>query len=306
MLAQHATKTAEMWDPQTGAWTQLANNATPRMYHSVALLLPDGRVLSAGGGRLSGAPDELNAEIFSPPYLFQGPRPTISSAPTELSYNTTFNVTSPDAASIAKVNLIDLQALTHDVDGNQHYQELSYTQSGNTLTVTSPLNSNYIPSGYYYLTIVSTSGVPSVSQIVHVGGTSGSSDTTPPAVSVTAPVSGATIAGTTTLTATATDNVGVSSVQFKVDGAAIGAPDTTTPYSVSWNSTTVGDGTHTITAVAADAAGNTTTSAGVSVTVANTVPDTTPPVISNVASSNVTLTGAKVTCRYPLWHHYDT
>jgi len=99
-------------------------------------------------------------------------------------------------------------------------------------------------------------------------------DATPPTVSITTPASGATVSGTAvTLSATAADNVGVAGVQFKLDGATnLGAEDTTFPYSVAWNSTTATNGLHTLTAVARDAAGNTTTSAGVSVTVNNTGP----------------------------------
>jgi pectate lyase len=95
----------------------------------------------------------------------------------------------------------------------------------------------------------------------------------PPTVSMTAPASGATVSGTAvTVTATASNNVGVAGVQFKLDGANLGAEDATSPYSVTWNSTTASNGSHTLTAVARDAAGNTTTSAGVSVTVNNTGP----------------------------------
>ncbi len=102
-------------------------------------------------------------------------------------------------------------------------------------------------------------------------GGGGPSDPTPPTVSLTAPSAGATVSGTTvTLSANASDNVGVAGVQFKVDGNSIGAEDTTSPYSTNWDSTTIANGTHTITAVARDAAGNTTTSSPVSVTVNNT------------------------------------
>jgi concanavalin A-like lectin/glucanase superfamily protein/Big-like domain-containing protein/galactose oxidase-like protein len=97
-------------------------------------------------------------------------------------------------------------------------------------------------------------------------------DTTPPAVTVTAPAEGATVSGTATLTATATDNVGVTQVTFTVDGTQIGAPDTTSPYSITSDTTTLSDGTHTIRAVARDAAGNTRTSDPRTVTIANTVP----------------------------------
>jgi glucose/arabinose dehydrogenase/PKD repeat protein len=93
-------------------------------------------------------------------------------------------------------------------------------------------------------------------------------DTTPPTAVITAPPPG-TVSGTVTLTATATDNVGVAGVQFRVDNNPLAAEDTTSPYSVSWNTTTATNGTHTLTAVARDAAGNATTSAPVTVTVAN-------------------------------------
>src|SRR5207245_7239869 len=93
-------------------------------------------------------------------------------------------------------------------------------------------------------------------------------------------VGGASDSGTVSLTASATDNVGVIGVQFKLDGANLGAEDATSPYSASWDTTAAINGSHTLTAVARDAAGNVTTSAGISVTVAN---DTTPPSVSVTA-----------------------
>src|SRR5207249_362603 len=96
------------------------------------------------------------------------------------------------------------------------------------------------------------------------------SDTTAPTVAITAPASGATVFGTVvTVSATASDNVGVAGVQIKLDGANLGAELTTAPYTTSWDSTKTPDGAHTLTAVARDAAGNQTTSVGVPVTVSN-------------------------------------
>jgi hypothetical protein len=96
-------------------------------------------------------------------------------------------------------------------------------------------------------------------------------DPTPPTVSLTAPSAGATVSGASvTLSANAADNVGVSGVQFKIDGSNAGSEDTTSPYSTTWNSITVPNGTHSVTATARDAAGNSTTSSSVSITVANT------------------------------------
>src|SRR5437762_3575550 len=104
-------------------------------------------------------------------------------------------------------------------------------------------------------------------------------DTTPPTVSITSPSSGSTVSGTITVTASASDNVGVAGVQFMLDGANLGAEDTGAPYSVSWDTTTTGNGSHTLTAIARDAAGNATTSNAVTVTVANSN-DTSPPTVA--------------------------
>ncbi|MBI4611886.1 MAG: S8 family serine peptidase [Candidatus Rokubacteria bacterium] len=94
-------------------------------------------------------------------------------------------------------------------------------------------------------------------------------DTTPPSVAITAPPDGSTVSGTVTVAASASDDVGVVGVQFLLDGAPLGAEDTTAPYAIPWDTTTTTDGPHTLAAVARDAAGNRTTSAPVSVTVAN-------------------------------------
>src|SRR5581483_9420816 len=106
-------------------------------------------------------------------------------------------------------------------------------------------------------------------------------DTQVPTVSVTGPANGATVAGVVSVTASASDNVGVVGVQFLLNGSNLAAEDTTVPYSVSWNTTSVANGTCTLAAVARDAAGNTSTSS-VSVTVNNVV-DTTAPTVSLTA-----------------------
>jgi hypothetical protein len=96
-------------------------------------------------------------------------------------------------------------------------------------------------------------------------------DTTPPTVSLSVPANGATVTGASvTVSATASDNVGVSGVQFKLDGANLNSEDTSSPYSITWNSTTAANGSHTLTAIARDAAGNTTVSTSRTVTVSNT------------------------------------
>jgi hypothetical protein len=118
--------------------------------------------------------------------------------------------------------------------------------------------------------------------------TTSAADTTAPTVSLTAPAASATVSGSVSVTATAADNVGVSNVQFRLDGANLGSADSSSPYSVSWDTTAAGNGAHTLTAVARDAAGNTTTSTAVSVTVNNVAApgDTTAPTVSVTAPAN--------------------
>lgn len=129
--------------------------------------------------------------------------------------------------------------------------------------------------------------------------TSTSSDTTPPTISITSPTAGATVSGTVSVTATANDNVAVASVQFKVDGNDIGT-DTTSPYSVSWNSALAANGTHSLVAVATDTGGNSTTSNALSVTTNNSSlstlsiwPNTTTPAVASDSDAAAVELGVK-------------
>ena len=163
----------ELWSPVTQTWTTLASLSAPRLYHSVALLLPDARVMISGGGRSIGCPDvegtdQLSAEFFAPPYLFKGPRPTITAAPAQLSYGQVFTVQTPNAAQIASVSLIRFGAVTHAFNVGQHFLPLAFTAGSGSLTVTAPANSNLAPPGNYMLFIVNTSGVPSIAAILNL------------------------------------------------------------------------------------------------------------------------------------------
>ena len=362
----------EIWNPSTETWTTGASMSVGREYHSTALLLPDARVIMAGGGQLPGstATNQYNAQIYSPPYLFKGARPTITAAPSLVQYGSSFQVTTPDAARIGSVSLVRTPSVTHDFDQNQRFVPSSFTAGSGLLNVQAPALANLAPPGYYMLFVVDTSGVPSVASFVRLpaayedtvapgapgtlGATGGAGsislawgaatdnvgvdhyevyrstssgftpslvnriatpsgtsyvdaslapgtyyyrvkavdaagnlspasneasstalgDTTPPTVSLTAPPVGATVSGAVSVTADAADNTGVSGVQFRLDGATVGAEDTSSPYGITWDSTTTANGSHTLTAVARDAAGNLATSAGVLVTVANTAPPT--------------------------------
>jgi hypothetical protein len=157
----------ELWNPNTGQWTSLASMKTPRLYHSTAMLLPDGRVIAAGGGRGSNGVAYENCEIFSPPYLFKGARPTIS-APGTINYGTTFTVSTPDAASITSVCLIRLGSVTHTFNMNQRRGALSFGRRTGSLAVSMPTNRSNFPPGHYMLFAVNTAGVPSVAPIIRV------------------------------------------------------------------------------------------------------------------------------------------
>jgi hypothetical protein len=159
---------AEMWNPHTGQWSTLASNAITRGYHGTSLLLPDGRVLNAGSGEGAGAPDERNAELYSPPYLSHGARPVITAAPSEIDYGAQFHVDTPDAAAITHVSLIRLGAVTHAFDENQRFMHLSFTADATGLNVTAPSSSNRAPPGHYMLFILNGQDIPSVAKIVRI------------------------------------------------------------------------------------------------------------------------------------------
>ncbi len=191
---------AEQWDPATGRWAKLAPMQVTRQYHSTALLLPDGRVLSSGGG-ICGECSSVgylakNAEVFSPPYLFKADgsgqlaaRPVINSVPAELGYDSPLTIATPDAPAIDKVALVRLGAVTHSVNMEQRYVPLSFTAGGGAITATSPPNANVAPPGPYMLFVIDDAGVPSVAKIVTVAAapTAG----TPPTVSSVSPSGGA-------------------------------------------------------------------------------------------------------------------
>lgn len=262
---------AELWNPATGQWTTLSSMQVTRQYHSTALLLPDGRVLSAGGG-LCATCDAVgylnkNAEIFSPPYLFAkdgsgslATRPTITAVPRDVTDGSQFTVSTSDAASITKVALVKLGAVTHSNNMDQRYVPLSFTRGSSTLAATVPASINIVPPGYYMLFIINSAGVPSVAPILRV-------KNAPPTVQITAPrtasafPSGSKI--TINATASASDGA-VQKVEFYAGTTKLGQ-STTAPYSFIWPRPR--SGTYALTARATDNAGLKTKSAPVTVTV---------------------------------------
>ncbi|HET6837790.1 MAG TPA: galactose oxidase-like domain-containing protein [Gemmatimonadales bacterium] len=163
-----AVHAAELWDPNTGVWTRLASNSVPRVYHSTSLLLGDGRVLHTGSGDASGAVDHFDAEIFSPPYLFNGARPAIKSAPTAVAYGQTFSLSTSDPSTISRVTWVRLGSVTHAFDMNQRFNELSFTRVTGGLRVTAPALRNLAPPGHYLMFVLNGQGVPSVAKVVRI------------------------------------------------------------------------------------------------------------------------------------------
>jgi Domain of unknown function (DUF1929)/Galactose oxidase, central domain len=170
---------AEIWNPASGAWTTLASQTRARQYHSIALLLPDGRVVSSGGGVCGPCTSqgyiEKNYEIFNPPYLYGSggslaARPVIDTAPSNITTGGSFQVTSASAGSVSRMTLTRLGSNTHAQDMEQRFIELSFSRSGNTLTANSPANNNIAPPGYYMLWLINNNGVPSVSRMVNISG----------------------------------------------------------------------------------------------------------------------------------------
>ncbi|HYC32458.1 MAG TPA: galactose oxidase-like domain-containing protein [Gemmatimonadales bacterium] len=174
----NAVHYAELWNPATEAWTTLAREQVPRVYHANAILLPDATVLSTGSGEGDGiifAESQLSAQIFRPPYLFNGdgtsaPRPVITSAPARVSYGESFSVETPDAASVSRGNLIRIGSATHSLNMSQVIYPLELTpDGGGGLTATAPEGPELAPPGPYMLFLLDDAGVPSVAAMVAVG-----------------------------------------------------------------------------------------------------------------------------------------
>ena len=169
----NAVKTAEVWNPATNQWTTLDAQSRVRTYHSVALLLPNGTVLSGAGGDAMGdanveVPPQRNHEIFEPPYLFKGARPSITSAPASVAYGETFPVVTPNAAQITDARWIRLGSVTHAFDMSQRANTLEFEVSEGAVQVKAPLDPKLAPPGHYLVFILNRNGVPSEGKVVRV------------------------------------------------------------------------------------------------------------------------------------------
>uniref|UniRef100_UPI00261650A1 galactose oxidase-like domain-containing protein n=1 Tax=uncultured Maribacter sp. TaxID=431308 RepID=UPI00261650A1 len=163
---------AELFDPTNNTWTTVASMSEARTYHSVSILLTDGRVFVGGGGLCDdtdGCENHFNAEIYSPPYLFDNSgelaiRPNIT-APDTADYETSITVTGSN--NIQEFSLIRFSAATHSTNNEQRRIPLNFSGNG-TYNVSIP-NRNLLPPGYYMLFGIDNNGVPSVAETIKIG-----------------------------------------------------------------------------------------------------------------------------------------
>ena len=165
----------EVFDPTTRTWSLGPAQLEDRSYHSVALLMPDGRVWSAGDDRYPLASDGMksrseSAEIYSPPYLFRGPRPAFETAPQATKYNHQVPVSmNATGAQAEKFVLIAPGATTHGADMQQRVVPLRVdAQNGNNFTLRAPPRSEMAPPGHYMLFALSDQGVPAVARWIRL------------------------------------------------------------------------------------------------------------------------------------------
>jgi hypothetical protein len=163
---------AEIYHPATETWERAATATVPRLYHATALLLPDGRVMTAGTDGSWNQPPynvgELRIELYSPPYLFRGRRPTLAGAPDGVQYGQTFTIDTPDASGVDEVVLVRCSSVTHSDNFNQRLVELTVTaRTDRTLTAAAPPD-GYVAAPGIYLLFVLAAGVPSVGRFFQV------------------------------------------------------------------------------------------------------------------------------------------
>jgi YVTN family beta-propeller protein len=230
--------TPEVWNPRTGLWHSMANQAVARNYHSLAFLLPDGRVWSGGGGL--GGGDHRDAQIFTPPALYTSgnvlaTRPVITQAPSRIGIGAVFNVQA--TPNIQKFTFIKLSSATHSYNSDLRYIELPYNEvSSGVYNLTAHSNINVMTPGYWILFALDGNSVHSVSKIIQVDATTGVSLGSPgdQTTIINTPVSiQLTAAGpaSVTLTYSATGLPNGISINATT-GLISGAPTTSGAYSV--------------------------------------------------------------------------
>lgn len=164
----------ELYDPRTGSIAEMDEMNRPRHYHSVAILLPTGEVMAAGGASQGGCSLSVHPsiEVFRPPYLFRGPRPTIDSAPAKVEHGASFTISTPEARDINRIVFARPMAVTHQTDSEQRMIPLAFNiEDDSTIMATAPggmAPNSIAPRGHYMLFILNSDGVPSESAWIYL------------------------------------------------------------------------------------------------------------------------------------------
>lgn len=168
----NVNNSAEIWNPDTGTWTVGPSGDRARLYHSMALLMPDGTVMVGGGGA-PGPQNNTNFELYFPPYLFAAggqlaARPVIEAAPTVMDIGRTYTVDISGAGPAARVVMVKHGSVTHSWNMEQRFVELTFAADGNRLAVQAPTRAADAPPGFYMLFVLDANGVPSVAKTVRI------------------------------------------------------------------------------------------------------------------------------------------
>ena len=227
LISTNGVLPAEIFDPDPTkeTWTTVAAMTRPRMYHSIAILMPDGRVLAAGGGRINpNVPDETNGEFYSPPYLFKGARPIATSAPAAVGYGESFAVQTPDPGAVARVTFVRISSVTHGINLDQRFFELPFTAAGGSVVAEAPDDARLAPAGDWWVFLLNAQGVPSVGRRVRLGGAGGTATVDVSDASVNEGTGGATNL-IFTVTRTGNDSQTVTVNYATADGSAVAPAD---------------------------------------------------------------------------------
>ncbi|SCC24820.1 protein of unknown function, partial [Pseudarthrobacter enclensis] len=157
---------ASIFNPANDTWTTVPADPVGRNYHSMNLLLPDGRVMILGSNPIDGSV-EMRVSIYNPPYLFRGTRPTVTSSPATAAYGQ--SITLETTGNIASASLTSPMSSTHQMDTNSRLVDLPITGTGATRTAVVPTNTSLLPPGPYMLTVLDDKGAVSVARWITIG-----------------------------------------------------------------------------------------------------------------------------------------
>ncbi len=157
--------TAALYQPAANSWLSINADPVGRNYHSSAILLPDGRVAIFGSNPLDNS-FETRISIYSPPYMFNGTRPTVTSAPAAATYGQQIEL--QVTGNVKAAQLMSPMSATHQTDTNARLVDLPMTASGSSISAAVPLNHNLLPPGPYMLTVLDTNNRPSIARWVWI------------------------------------------------------------------------------------------------------------------------------------------